>query len=83
MPVAWIADFGLSATGISKEAPTNVTHPHYRAPEYDDWKVDERPVNQLSADEKAAMTAERESRFAKMEKADIYSFGRTAYTVSV
>jgi hypothetical protein len=83
MPVAWIADFGLSAGGHRKEAPTGVTHEDYRAPELAGWKVDDRPIRQLSMEERYARRNERESRFGKMEKADVYSFGKTAYTVSI
>jgi hypothetical protein len=78
-PLAWVADFGLSA---DEEATTFVTHSDYRAPELRGYHPELRPIDQLSPEEKAAYDEERHLRASQMEKADVYSFGWTVLYVS-
>jgi len=81
LPVAWIADFGASVMG--KTATTHVVHPDYRSPELYTWikknQIQEKPRDKLTKEELATDDRERRERNKLLEKADVYSFGATAF----
>jgi len=83
-PVAWITDFGLSVMG-RHTAATNATQLGYRPPELQAW-MNKHPTptkyrSEMEADELKKDQEERRERNRLLEKADVYSFGVTAYTV--
>jgi len=76
-PLAWLADFGLSAFQ-EEEATTFLTQKNYRAPELRDLEEDLRSISEMTDEERQSYLQERKSRAEKLEKADVYSFGFTA-----
>jgi serine/threonine protein kinase len=78
-PLAWIADFGLSALG---EATTYITQSNYCAPEVRERAINLQPAYTLTTEERALYVQERIDRAGLMEMADIYSFGWTIFAVS-
>jgi serine/threonine protein kinase len=85
VPVAWVADFGASVIG--RTATTHVVHPDYRSPELHAWikknPIQEKPRDKLTKEELATDEQERRERNKLLEKADVYSFGATAFKVRV